>query len=207
MLEVPTWAQSSILIFATDEHIWQISATKVWNREKPPLFCSALPDSQLCSASNTRALRLACSAELAAGWIAVTLPALPVFSPHKAREQLWRPEMNGRSTKESFKFIWIKLERERQECNNSSGSNQKLNWERKQCMWSTNQKLTFLYLKVVVTLHLHWSLIETTGTKGERRWRRIFVRFEGSGCLLAACSLHSCPALLLLLLPSTNATL
>ena len=143
MLEVPTWAQSSILIFATDEHIWQISATKVWNREEPPLFCSALPDSQLCSASNTRALRLACSAELAAGWIAVTLPALPVFSPHKAREQLWRPEMNGRSTKESFKFIWIKLERERQECNNSSGSNQKLNWETEQCMWSPNQKLTF----------------------------------------------------------------
>ena len=54
---------------------------------------------------------------------------------------------------------------------------------------------------------------EATGTKGERRSSRIFVRFKGSGCLLlevvAACLHSSSPAglLLLLLLPSNNATL
>ena len=52
---------------------------------------------------------------------------------------------------------------------------------------------------------------EATGTKGERRSRRIFVRFKGSGCLLlevvAACLHSSSPAGLLLLLPSNNATL
>ena len=208
MLEVPTWAQSSIVIFATDEHIWQISATKVWNREEPPLFCSALPDSQLCSAFNTRALRLLALQSSLLDELQLLCRLCQCFRRTK-------PESNCGDLK------W--MEGARKKASNSSGSSLRgrdknaivvmaaiKSWIEKQnnaCgLWSTNQKLTFLYLKVVVTLHLHWSLIETTGTKGERRWRRIFVRFEGSGCLLAAC-LHSCPALLLLLLPSTNATL
>ena len=65
--------------------------------------------------------------------------AHPMFSRHKAREQLWRAGMNGRRTKESFESILMLLqqllqrERERVECNGRD-CNQKLNWETRQCL-------------------------------------------------------------------------
>lgn len=101
LIRIPMF-QIQLLIFATAEHSWQISTTKVWNREEPSLLLTPLWNFALFITTlwnfallQNSAATLLCfvDRERGAGWIAAALPRFQCFRQRAIVEQ---PGMNGK---------------------------------------------------------------------------------------------------------------